>query len=86
MASWSIKFTRRAEKDLQTINEPDRNDIIKAIAGLVEDPPRGDFGKLTAQKGKWRLKTGNWRVIYERDKDNHVYVVLRVLRRTTTTY
>lgn len=86
MASWSIKFTRRAEKDLQTINEPDRNDIIKAIAGLVEDPPRGDFGKLTAQKGKWRLKIGNWRVIYERDKDKHVYVILRVLRRTTTTY
>ena len=86
MVSWSIAYTRRADKDLQSIAKPDRDDIIRAIGLLAGDPPQGDFQKLTAQKGKYRLKIGNWRAIYERDKDKKVYVILRVLRRTTTTY
>jgi mRNA-degrading endonuclease RelE of RelBE toxin-antitoxin system len=86
LASWSIEYTRRADKDLQSIDKPTRVSIIKAVGLLAGDPPQGNFGKLTAQKGRWRLKLGDWRVIYERDKDKKVYVILRVLRRTSTTY
>ena len=86
MANWSIAYTRRADKDLQNIDKAERDEIITSIKLLTKEPPQGDFKKLTALKGKWRLRVGYWRVIYERDKDHKTYVILRVIRRSSTTY
>ena len=86
MPSWSVEYTKRADKDLQNIKESTRRDILQAIRLLAGDPPQGNFEKIIAQKGRWRLKLGKWRIFYTRDKAECVYVILRIVRRSDNTY
>lgn len=86
MPDWRIQYATRAEKDLQKLDTATREDIIRAVDGLLEKPPQGDLKMLTAMKGLWRIRVGDWRIIYSRNKATKTFLIARILRRSTTTY
>lgn len=86
MPSWSVEYASRAEKDIADLASDVRAEIFAAMGRLIEDPPQGDIKKLKAQKGAWRLRVGKWRVFFSRDKAQRVLYILRVVRRSDTTY
>ena len=86
MSSWSLHYSTKAEKDIQKLDPNTRQMIVKAIELLLEKPPQGDLKMLTGLKGFWRIRVGEWRIIYSRSKANKTFVITRVLRRSTTTY
>jgi mRNA interferase RelE/StbE len=77
---WRVEVTRRAERDLQRLDQRVRDRVLDALDRLVGDPPAGDVVKL-AGKEEWRLRVGEWRVRFGLDRDDRVVVVLRVLPR-----
>jgi len=75
--SYSILTLRRAQKQLEQVPGKDYQRVKEAINSLAQEPrPRG-CSKLVAREG-WRIRVGDYRVIYEIDDSQQVVTVLHV--------
>jgi len=80
VASYKILIKPSAVKELEAIPEKDRSRIVYRIQGLAENPrPRG-CEKLSDQD-KYRLRQGNYRILYQVYDDEVIVVVVRVGKR-----
>ena len=79
MMPWELRVTRRAERDLTRLPDPDRTAVRQAIRRLRDDPGAVDIAKLGGNE--WRLRVGRWRIRFEMDSRAGVLWVLRVLPR-----
>jgi len=74
---YSIEFTREAIKTLAKLPRNARELIRSKIDGLARDPfGAANVKQLVGQPG-YRLRVGDWRVIYDVDSGR---VVVRVLK------
>jgi len=85
---YQIRIERRAEKALVRLTRRDRRRIIKAIDDLADDPrPAGCVPVKAAPRGTYRVRVGDYRVIYlVLDDDEGLVTVTRVRRRGGDTY
>jgi len=85
---YQIRIERRAERGLARLTRRDRRQIIKAIDDLAEDPrPAGCVPVKAAPRGTYRVRVGDYRVIYlVLDDDEGLVTVTRVRRRGGDTY
>ena len=87
--AWKIKIhTLVLSDDFKSISPPDQRVILKAIRKkLILDPK--SFGKPIsgALKGFWRLRAGDYRVIYKIKEDIIEVLVIKVgIRRDEEVY
>ncbi len=61
---YTLNFSRQAIKDLEKINEPFYSTIKYAIAALSQTPRPKGYKKLKNRNG-YRIRIGNYRVIYD---------------------
>lgn len=64
MAAYEIVFARSARKELEGIELRFAVQILKKIEGLSLNPRPTGSKKLKGEKDLWRLRVGNYRVIY----------------------
>lgn len=64
MAAYSLSFSKQALKELEKINEPFYSNIKNAIIKLTDDPRPQGCKKLKGRDG-YRIRVGNYRVIYD---------------------
>ena len=62
--TYAITFSKHALKDLERINEPFYSNIKQAIIGLSQNPRPNGYKKLKDRAG-YRIRVGNYRVIYD---------------------
>jgi mRNA interferase RelE/StbE len=75
MAVYSIFFRESVRKDLALIPKSDLQRIMERIGGLAENPRPAGCEKLSGQE-KYRLRQGNYRIIYSiQDTQLTVWVV-----------
>mgnify|MGYP000939220942 CR=1 FL=1 len=75
MASYELRFKESVAKDLRLIPAKDINRILERIDVLSTQPRPIGCEKLSAQE-KYRLRQGDFRIIYEiRDIDCVVVIV-----------
>jgi len=74
-------FSPRARRDFRRLDRAVQRRITSALDRLVADPPRGDIVKLTGTDDEWRLRVGEWRVRFTRDRERRLVEVLRVMPR-----
>ncbi len=77
MASWELVIERRAQKALARIEKQDRDRIAKAIRELAQEPRPPGAKKLTARDA-YRVRVGEYRVLYEIDGGRLVVLVVDV--------
>jgi mRNA interferase RelE/StbE len=53
-----------ADKYLNRLNANDRDRIDDAIEGLEKEPPKGDIRPVKGQPGFFRLRVGNYRLLF----------------------
>jgi mRNA interferase RelE/StbE len=58
------------EKYLGRLCEPDKSRIKAALDGLKKKPQEGDVRPVTGQPGYFRLKIGNYRVLFRYREDD----------------
>ena len=81
MPAFKIEYTRDALKTLKAIPRNLQADIVTKIERLAENPlEASNVKKLIGREG-YRLRVGNWRVIYEVLGDRLVIYVLAVAPR-----
>lgn len=77
---WRVDYVRRAERDMRRLDPPILRRVFAAIERLAQNDPSLDVLKLSGQE-TWRLRVGDWRILFERDDAIRVISVLRVLPR-----
>ncbi len=64
MASYSVRFKCSAEKDLRRIDRSRVRSIIAAIERLEENPRPEGCRKLVGSDSSYRIRVGDYRVVY----------------------
>ena len=83
--SYEIRLRRAAQKELESLSGRNYEAVAKAIESLETTPrPRGV--KKLADSGLWRIKLGQYRVVYAIDDEARLIIVVRVARRKEDTY
>ncbi len=62
---YRIQIKPRATKALAKIPNPHRRRIAKAIDSLAADPRPSAARKLTGAADAWRLRVGDYRIVYD---------------------
>ena len=74
---YAITIKRKAQKSLIKIPEPHQSRIIKSIKKLAANPHPVQSKKLTGRNA-WRIRIGNYRVIYEISNNKLLILVLHI--------
>jgi mRNA interferase RelE/StbE len=82
MARYNIIFKRSVKKDLHRISSQDIPAILKRIDALAVEPRPVTCKKLSS-KEVFRVRQGNYRIIYEIFDDTVVVLVVAVANRST---
>ena len=64
MSCYSIKFSPKARRQLRNLSPLIQKQIGLAIEQLAEDPRSLNCKKMQGMNA-WRIRTGNYRVMYE---------------------
>ena len=62
--AYTVTFSRQAFKELEKIHEPHYTHLKKAIIALTDNPRPIGFKKLKGREG-YRIRVGNYRIIYD---------------------
>jgi mRNA interferase RelE/StbE len=81
MADYAVTFARSARKELEKIPSSAAQRIIERIEALTEIPRPSGVIKLQGNKNLWRLRIGDYRVIYSIDDPARVIDVSVVRHR-----
>jgi mRNA interferase RelE/StbE len=77
---WRIRLGRRAERELGRLDPPMRRRVVAALDRLAADDASLDVVKLTGQE-TWRVRVGDWRILFERDEAAREIRVARIVPR-----
>ena len=81
MNMYRVLLERGAEKDLSRLSSGMRDRIIAAIQALANNPRPQGCRKLAGSKSDWRIRVGDYRVVYEIADEIRVVRVNRVRHR-----
>ena len=87
---YKLEVSPAADRDLerlkQRIRRHDFERLRTEIIGLVNDPRPHGVRKIQGAERAYRIRVGNYRVVYEIYDDENLVLILQVARRTETTY
>jgi mRNA interferase RelE/StbE len=73
---YTVVFARSARKELQNLDPQVARRILRAIEALVANPRPSGVVKLEGASDLWRVRVGEWRVVYRiSDRDRLVDVI-----------
>lgn len=77
--NYTLFIKKQAKKVLKSLSRPDRNRIAEKIRLPGENPdnPELDIKPLQGQS-YFRLRVGDWRVIFDRDDDVKIIAIEKV--------
>lgn len=77
---YKIKY----EKDcLKYLKKLDRNTQIR-ILNAINQLPSGDVKKLQGNTGDYRLRVGSYRIVFSKDDENLIIIVIEIAPRGET--
>ena len=78
---FDIVLERSAEKDLRKLNDKVHDRVIESIATLADNPRPPGVKKLAGTENDWRIRVGDYRVLYEIAESVRIVRVYRVRHR-----
>jgi len=76
VAEYAVVFARSARKELQALDRPVALRILKHIEALAGKPRPPGATKLEGAADLWRIRVGEWRVVYRiADREKLVDIV-----------
>jgi mRNA interferase RelE/StbE len=79
---YRVRLRRSAEKELEALDGRTRARILRNITALSDEPRPPGVKRLTGVDNLWRIRVGDYRIVYEiRDAELTVHVV-RVAHRS----
>jgi len=83
--TYQVLVEARVEKETRRIPHRDRKRIDQAILALASNPRHRTSKKLTEKEG-YRIRVGDYRILYTIDDEERVVVIYRIKIRSEKTY
>ena len=77
MASYSVFIKPSAVKELEGTPRRDRQRLAQRIRTLSADPRPSGCEKLSGEE-KYRIRQGDYRVVYAIDDEQHLVIVVKI--------
>jgi mRNA interferase RelE/StbE len=81
VASYSVVIKSSAQKELDALDDAVFRRIDRRILALAENPRPAGCKKLKGYKDQWRIRIGDWRVVYLIDDSAGRVSITRVAHR-----
>ena len=78
---WQVIIHRKAEKILKRLDGDTLERIRRAIRGLAIEPRPEGVKKLAGYDTLYRLRVGDWRIIYAIEEEMVIVLVLEISTR-----
>lgn len=76
-----VVFTRSATKELESLPSTVIGKIIRKIEALSINPRPSGVKKIVGRIDLWRIRSGNYRIIYSIKQDKLVIEIIRIRHR-----
>ena len=87
---YRLEVSPAADRDLNKlkgrIRRQDFERLRDAVRDLAEEPPPQGVRKIKGAERAYRIRVGNYRVVYEVYDSDKLVLILQVVRRSETTY
>ncbi len=82
MAEYTITFARSARKELEGLEDPLCSRILSRIVALGNTPRPDGCRKLQGAENMWRIRIGDYRVVYSVDDTQRLVDIIAVRHRS----
>ncbi|MGW8482459.1 type II toxin-antitoxin system RelE family toxin [Microbacterium sp. NPDC055903] len=65
MTAYAVEFTTAAARELRKLDQQIRRRVLAAAEGLSSDPRPVGARKLSGLDAAWRIRVGDYRILYE---------------------
>jgi len=79
--AFRIEFVRSAVRELEALPQPMQRRVTRAIDGLAVEPRPPGARLLSGAGRRWRVRVGDYRILYRIDDDVLLVVVIRIRHR-----
>ena len=81
MAKYSLEIKPSAQKELDPLDDAVYTRIDRKILALADNPRPAGCKKLSGYKDHWRVRVGDWRVLYTIDDQAKLINITRIAHR-----
>ena len=79
--AYDVRFAPKAEKALGKLDRPIAQRIADAVTALAEEPRPAGCKKLSGEDGTYRIRVGDYRVLYSIDDGELTVLVVDMAHR-----
>ncbi len=87
---YRLEVSLAADRDLEKlkgrIQKQDFERLRVAVRSLADEPRPHGVRKIKGAERDYRIRVGNYKVVYEVYNDDNLVLILQVTRRSETTY
>ena len=77
--NYKLQIKESAAKELESLGtKKDREKIVARINALAMDPRPSGSERLAGEENKYRVRQGNYRIVYSIDDRNRVVVITKI--------
>jgi mRNA interferase RelE/StbE len=80
--AYKILFRDDARKTFERLDRAIRQQVGRVIDRLAENPRPGQATQLVGDPRTWRVRTGDWRILYEIHEEQVTVLILDVKHRS----
>lgn len=81
MVKYNLEIKQSAQKELDALDDTVFKRIDRKILALADNPRPAGCKKLKGFKDQWRIRVGDWRVLYIIDAETKTVTVMHVAHR-----
>jgi mRNA interferase RelE/StbE len=81
--AYKVVVSDEARQAFQRLDKAIQKQVQRIIDRLADNPRPGQATRLVSDPRTWRVRTGDWRVLYEIHDDRLVVLVIDVQHRST---
>jgi mRNA interferase RelE/StbE len=81
VVKYSLEIKPSAQKELDALDQGPFTRIDRKVLALAANPRPAGCKKLRGYKDQWRIRVGDWRVLYIIDDDAKLISVTRIAHR-----
>jgi mRNA interferase RelE/StbE len=78
---YEVSLERAAERDLRRLQKQIRSRVVHALRTLAGTPRPAGVRKLEGSESDWRIRVGDYRIVFEIDDPSKVVRVMRIRHR-----
>lgn len=79
--AYRVEIKQSAQKEIAALPRRDQRRVVAAIEGLAEEPRPSGVRKLSGEDDRYRIRVGEYRVVYEIADKQLIVWVIRVRHR-----